>query len=154
MKTIITYGTFDLFHVGHVRLLQRLSALGDRLVVGISTDEFNDEKGKRSFSSFKERAEIVSSCRFVSEVFAEEGWGQKREDIIRFNADIFVMGDDWLGKFDDLGDICDVQYVPRTEDISTTAIKKSLSKINAPELDRLESSLHDVLEIVRAMAEK
>ena len=154
MRTIITYGTFDLFHVGHVRLLQRLFELGDRLVVGISTDDFNEKKGKKSFYSYEERAEIVASCKYVSEVFPEKEWGQKRLDVMHYSADVFVMGDDWQGKFDELADICEVKYLPRTDAISTTYIKKSLSKIRPPELDKLESSLHDVLDIVRALSEK
>ncbi|MDF7674234.1 adenylyltransferase/cytidyltransferase family protein [Acetobacteraceae bacterium ESL0709] len=126
MKTVITYGTFDLFHVGHVRLLKRARALGTRLCVGISTDEFNARKCKKAVHSFAERAEIVSSSQFVDHVFAEEGWEQKRGDIIRYSASVFVMGDDWLGEFDFLSDICQVVYLPRTEKISTTGIRENI----------------------------
>ena len=105
MKIVITYGTFDLFHVGHVRLLKRLYDIGDKLIVGISTDEFNSSKGKSSFFSYKERAEIVSSCKYVDEVFPENTWDQKASDIKKYKADIFAMGDDWEGKFDFLSDI-------------------------------------------------
>ncbi|MFA0476474.1 glycerol-3-phosphate cytidylyltransferase [Vibrio breoganii] len=151
MKTIITYGTFDLFHVGHVRLLKRLSEFGDRLIVGISSDEFNDIKGKKSFFSYAERAEIVSACRYVSEVFPEHDWEQKQRDVQRFSADIFAMGDDWEGKFDFLREHCEVIYLPRTEDVSTTDIKRTLSSLKKSDLDKIESSLHNVIEIVRAM---
>lgn len=148
-RVVITYGTFDLFHVGHVRLLKRLSELGDKLIVGISTDEFNEVKGKRSFFSYSERAEIVNSCKYVDCVFPESSWDQKRHDIQKFNASIFAIGDDWFGKFDDLKDICDVVYLPRTEDISTTKIKQTLTKINNKELDKIESSLHDIIDVVK-----
>ncbi|MEZ9946515.1 glycerol-3-phosphate cytidylyltransferase [Vibrio breoganii] len=151
MTTVITYGTFDLFHVGHVRLLKRLSELGDRLVVGISSDQFNELKGKTSFFSYAERAEIVAACRYVSEVFPEHDWEQKQSDVLRFNADIFAMGDDWEGKFDFLGEHCEVVYLPRTENISTTDIKKMLSSLKKSELEKIEKSLHNVIEIVKAM---
>ncbi|MEG9361332.1 adenylyltransferase/cytidyltransferase family protein [Vibrio cholerae] len=151
MKTVITYGTFDLFHVGHVRLLKRLSELGDRLIVGISSDDFNELKGKKSFFSYEERAEIVLSSKYVDFVFPENTWEQKREDIIKYNAHLFAMGDDWAGKFDSLMDICDVVYLPRTEDISTTKIKQSLNSFQRKEIDKIEESLHSVIEIVRAL---
>ncbi|GGI67237.1 glycerol-3-phosphate cytidylyltransferase [Shewanella gelidii] len=128
MKTIITYGTFDLFHIGHVRLLERLSALGDQLIVGVSTDEFNAMKGKMAFFSYRQRAEIVSACRFVDAVFPEQHWQQKARDIQTYHADIFAIGDDWQGKFDDLKKYCQVVYLPRTEDISTTEIKDNLAR--------------------------
>lgn len=154
MKTVITYGTFDLFHVGHVRLLKRLSELGDKLIVGISSDEFNLLKGKSSFFSYEERAEIINSCVYVSDVFPEHNWQQKRDDIIKYGADVFAMGDDWQGKFDGLSNICEVIYLPRTEDVSTTQIKKALSKIDSEELDKIESSLHDVISIVKSLSGK
>jgi glycerol-3-phosphate cytidylyltransferase len=152
MVTVITYGTFDLFHVGHVRLLKRLSELGDRLVVGISSDEFNEVKGKTSFFSYEERAEIVAACQYVDEVFPEHYWEQKKNDIERFSADIFAMGDDWKGKFDSLSEFCEVIYLQRTEDISTTQIKKTLSTLKRSELEKVERSLHDVISIVKAMS--
>lgn len=154
MKTIITYGTFDLFHVGHIRLLKRLSELGDRLIVGISSDEFNAAKGKHSFFSYKERAEIIESCKYVTEVFPEANWEQKRSDVMKYKADIFAMGDDWKGKFDELKDVCEVVYLPRTEDISTTDIKNALSKLDDAELDKIETSLHDVIGIVKRLSLK
>ena len=128
--TIITYGTFDLFHVGHVRLLRRLAALGDRLVVGCSTDEFNAIKGKTCVMSYEDRMEILRSCSYVDEVFPEDGWDQKRDDIKRFGASVFAMGDDWKGEFDDLADLCEVLYLPRTENVSTTDLKKRVHKQN------------------------
>jgi len=152
MKVVITYGTFDLFHVGHIRLLKRLRALGDELVVGISTDEFNLSKGKQSFFSYEERAEILESCKYVSKVFPENNWQQKRDDIKKNEASIFAMGDDWAGEFDDLEDLCQVIYLPRTEGISTTDIKSTFSKLDADELDKIESSLHDVITLVKSLS--
>lgn len=125
-RIVLTYGTFDIFHVGHVRLLRRARALGDRLIVGCSTDEFNAQKGKKSVFSFEERQEILSSCRYVDQVIPETEWAQKRNDILKYKADIFVMGDDWRGKFDDLSDLTEVVYLARTEDISTTQIRKEV----------------------------
>ncbi|HIF9371807.1 TPA: glycerol-3-phosphate cytidylyltransferase [Photobacterium damselae] len=151
-KIVLTYGTFDLFHVGHIRLLKRLSSLGDELIVGISTDEFNATKGKESFFSYEERAEIVASCKYVSKVFPESCWGQKELDIKKYNADIFAMGNDWEGKFDNLESICKVIYLPRTEDISTTKIKKSLSALKTSDLDKIEKAVHDTLNIVRSLS--
>lgn len=151
MKVVITYGTFDLFHVGHIRLLKRLHDLGDKLLVGISTDEFNLSKGKKSFFSYTERAEIVESCQYVDFVFPESSWNQKENDIIEYKANIFAMGNDWEGKFDDLSKLCEVIYLPRTEDISTTSIKDSLKKINSNELDKVESTLHDVIDIIKSL---
>ena len=126
MKTVITYGTFDLFHLGHVRLLRRLSELGDRLIVGCSTDEFNSRKGKTSVMPYRHRVEILQACRYVWKVIPEETWEQKRDDILREQADIFGIGADWEGKFDDLKDICEVVYLPRTEGISTTELRDSV----------------------------
>ena len=130
MTKIITYGTFDLFHVGHVRLLKRLCELGDQVVVGCSTDEFNEIKGKKTVVSFAERCEILLSCKYVHSVFAENSWDQKIDDIRREKVNIFAIGDDWEGKFDFLREYCDVIYLPRTKDISSTILKyraKSLS---------------------------
>ncbi|HIF9502957.1 TPA: glycerol-3-phosphate cytidylyltransferase [Photobacterium damselae] len=153
MKVVITYGTFDLFHVGHVRLLKRLSSLGDKLFVGLSSDEFNRNKGKKSFFSYSEREEILNSCRYVDFVFPEDNWQQKKDDILKYEADIFAMGDDWKGKFDDLKNYCDVIYLPRTEDISTTEIKKTLSSVNEKELDNIEKQLHSVISIVKSLSQ-
>lgn len=126
MIKVITYGTFDLFHVGHVEILRRAKKLGDYLVVGLSSDEFNLEKGKTSFYSFEERKRILESIRFVDEVIKEEKWEQKVEDIEKNEIDIFVMGDDWIHKFDFLKNYCEVRYLPRTANISTSFIKNEL----------------------------
>ena len=122
-KTVITFGTFDVFHVGHVRVLNRSAALGDRLVVGVSSDKLNfAKKGRNPVFREDERLEIVANVRVVDEVFIEESLEQKREYVLEHSADILVMGDDWQGKFDHLGDICEVVYLPRTPSVSTTAI--------------------------------
>jgi glycerol-3-phosphate cytidylyltransferase len=124
-----TYGTFDLFHVGHIRLLQRISAMAERLVVGCSTDAFNAIKGKRTVASFEERVETLRACRYVDHVFAERDWHQKPEDIARFGADVFVMGGDWEGRFDDLAAHCTVRYLPRTEGVSSTQLKQRAGRV-------------------------
>lgn len=152
MKTVITYGTFDIFHAGHARLLQRARSLGDRLVVGVSTDEFNSVKGKRSVFTFEERAEIVGSIRFVDEVFAENSWDQKRDDIKRFGATTFVIGSDWAGRFDDLSDIVDVVYLQRTPSVSTTEVKASLKAFSSQQVEALRDAVNVVSAIVKDLA--
>ena len=127
LKTVITYGTFDLFHVGHLKLLERARALGDRLVVGVSTDAFNEGKGKRTVIPYADRAAIVRAIRCVDDVIPEESWEQKPDDIRRLGVTTFVMGDDWRGKFDDLKDLCEVVYLPRTSMVSTTSIKEAVA---------------------------
>ncbi|WP_076411074.1 glycerol-3-phosphate cytidylyltransferase [Shewanella sp. UCD-KL12] len=127
MTTVITYGTFDLFHYGHVRLFKRLKTMGDRLIVAVSTDEFNALKGKAAFFSYQQRVEIVASCRYVDLVIPETNWKQKSQDIINLNIDLFGMGSDWQGEFDELTSLCKVIYLDRTDQISTTEIKNSLS---------------------------
>lgn len=119
----LTYGTFDLFHVGHVRLFQRIKQRFDRLVVAVSTDEFNALKGKRSVVPFADRVEMVRACRFVDEVIAEADWAQKEIDILQHAADALVMGDDWQGRFDHLGALCRVLYLARTEGVSSSELK-------------------------------
>lgn len=126
MKTIITYGTFDILHAGHIHLLRRARSLGDRLVVGLSTDAFNQGKHKSSLLNYENRKLVLEAIRYVDEVFPEETWEQKADDIRRYSADVFVMGDDWTGKFDFLGEYCSVLYLPRTPSISTTDIRSSL----------------------------
>lgn len=128
-KTVLTYGTFDLFHVGHLRLLKRLKTLGNKLIVAISTDEFNEIKGKKTIIPFNQRAEIVQEISYVDIVIAETNWEQKEQDIKSNNVDIFAMGDDWSGKFDHLKEFCEVVYLPRTESISSTEIKTALGDI-------------------------
>ena len=123
MKKIITFGTFDVFHLGHLRILERSRELGDYLVVGVSTDEMSiDKKGRPPIYGFAERCRILMALEVVDEVFPEESLEQKRKYIQENNADILVMGDDWKGKFDCLQDICSIVYLPRTPAISTTAI--------------------------------
>lgn len=140
-RTVLTYGTFDLFHIGHLRLIERLAAMGDRLIVGVSTDEFNATKGKTSVVSYEDRADIVSSIKGVDLVLPEEGWDQKARDIEDNDVDVFVMGDDWKGKFDHLGELCEVVYLPRTQGISSTAIKQMLSAFDPVHLDELQSAV-------------
>lgn len=130
MKKIITYGTYDLFHYGHIRFLQRAKALGDYLVVAVSSDEFTRLKNKECIIPYKERAAIVSAIKYVYKVIKEEYWEQKEKDIIENNIDIFVMGDDWKGKFDYLRKLCEVVYLPRTKNVSTTILKEYFIKKN------------------------
>lgn len=126
--TVITFGTFDVLHVGHVRVLNRAAEMGDRLVVGVSSDELNfSKKGRYPVFSQDERLEIVSNIKVVDSVFVEESLELKREYVVEHEADILVMGDDWEGKFDFLNDICKVVYLPRTPSVSTTAIIEHIS---------------------------
>lgn len=148
MTTVITYGTFDLFHIGHLRLLQRLRSLGDRLVVGVSTDEFNAVKGKKTVVPYAHRADIVASIREVDVVFPEDNWAQKRDDIVRERVDIFAMGDDWVGRFDDLSDLCKVVYLPRTRDVSTTEIRQMVTALHAERVDELQRAVQHVQDLV------
>ena len=127
-KIVLTYGTFDMFHIGHLNLLNRLKSLGDKLIVAVSTDEFNSIKGKKTLIPFEQRALIVQNIKCVDMVISEKNWEQKIDDIKKYNVDIFAMGDDWKGKFDFLKDYCEVIYLPRTQNISTTELKKELNK--------------------------
>ena len=120
MKRVITYGTYDLLHWGHIRLLKRAKELGDYLIVALSTDEFNAIKGKKAYHNYEERKMMLEAIRYVDLVIPENNWDQKINDIKEYHADIFVMGDDWEGKFDELKEYCEVVYLPRTEGISTT----------------------------------
>lgn len=126
MKKVITYGTFDLIHHGHINILQRAKDLGDYLIVGLSSDEFNALKGKAAYHPYEERKMILEAIKYVDEVIPEHNWGQKVSDIQEHNADVFVMGSDWEGKFDELKEHCEVIYLPRTEGISTSKIKTDL----------------------------
>ena len=148
MRTVITYGTFDIFHAGHLNILRRARELGDRLVVGVSTDEFNLLKGKRCVFPYEERAAIVSAVRYVDEVFPESSWEQKRADIIRYSADTFVMGDDWRGMFDDLYDVVQIVYLPRTPSVSTTEVKDALRGLTRQQIEALKSAVDVVSTIV------
>lgn len=126
MRKVITYGTFDLLHHGHINILKRARQLGDYLIVGLSSDEFNAIKGKASYLSYQQRKVILEAVKYVDEVIPEHDWGQKVSDIRNHQVAIFVMGSDWEGKFDDLYDFCEVVYLPRTEGISTSKIKADL----------------------------
>lgn len=150
-RVVITYGTFDLFHYGHLMLLRRLRALGDKLLVGVSTDEFNQVKGKRTIIPFDHRIALVGAVRYVDECFAEHHWEQKRDDILRFKATVFAMGDDWQGKFDHLKSLCEVVYLPRTENISSTEIKYTLNTKLVDELDRISGAVDKLQDIVKAL---
>lgn len=123
---VITYGTFDFLHIGHINILRRAKELGDYLVVAVSTDEFNRSKHKQSYSTYEERKVIVESIRYVDLVIPEHNWEQKPDDIKKHQIDIFVMGSDWTGQFDFLNEHCQVRYLPRTEGISSTRIKSGL----------------------------
>lgn len=130
MKRIITFGTFDVFHIGHLRILERARALGDYLIVGVSTDQMNfDKKGRYPIYTKEERWEIIAALRCVDEVFWEESMSLKRHYLQKYRADVLVMGDDWASKFDEFNDICEVKYLTRTPSISTTAV---IEKIRIP----------------------
>lgn len=130
MKKVITYGTFDLLHYGHINLLQRAKSYGDYLVVGLSTDDFNAQKNKTCYFSYEERKKMLEALRCVDLVIPEENWEQKISDVKEYRIDTFVMGDDWKGKFDYLADYCQVVYLPRTPEISTSKIKSELGSKN------------------------
>lgn len=130
MRTILTYGTFDLLHIGHINLLRRAKNLGDRLIVALSTDEFNRvEKNKICTNNYADRKVILESLRFVDLVIPEENWEQKTTDVDKYNVDVFVIGDDWKGHFDYLKAKCEVVYLPRTANISTSGIKNLIMAI-------------------------
>ncbi len=139
-KTVITYGTFDMFHIGHLRLLRRLADLGDKLIVAVSADEFNELKDKTVLIPYEQRAEIVRNIKCVDTVIPESTWEQKIDDINKYDVDIFAIGDDWKGKFDFLKEHCEVVYLERTKDISTTQLKKSLTNfLSIPKEDILNA---------------
>ena len=133
MRRILTYGTFDLLHYGHIRLLKRAKQLGDYLVVALSTDEFNEIKGKKAYHNYETRKKMLEAIRYVDLVIPEENWEQKINDVEKYEVDIVVMGSDWAGsdKFNYLQDYCEVVYLDRTEGISTTKIKEDL-KLQEP----------------------
>jgi len=128
MKKVITYGTYDLLHYGHINILERAKALGDYLIVALSTNEFNKLKGKECYFDFEVRKKMLLALRAVDEVIREDTWEQKELDVKKHKVDIFTIGDDWKGKFDFLEKVCSVVYLPRTPEISTTQIKQSLKK--------------------------
>lgn len=144
--TVITYGTFDMFHVGHLRLLKRMAELGERTIVGVSTDAFNERKGKKALIPFEERKEIIESLRFVDLVIPEEDWNQKVSDIQLYGVQTFVMGDDWQGRFDSLKPYCDVVYLERTSGVSSTELRGSLSRLLSS-----EKEISDVLGLLRSL---
>jgi len=148
MKTILTYGTYDLFHIGHLRLLQRLASLGDRLIVGVSTDEFNHLKGKKTVVPFADRIEIVQSLRCVDLAIPETCWEQKTNDIKTHAVTTFGMGSDWEGRFDDLKPYCEVVYLPRTEGISSTHIRKTLKILDQTHIGELKQALDLISSII------
>ena len=127
MKKVITYGTYDLLHVGHINLLRRAKELGDYLIVVLSSDEFNAIKHKTAYHPYEARKTILEAIKYVDEVLPEYTWEQKIKDVVDNQVDVFVMGDDWKGQFDFLKDYCEVVYLPRTEGISTTKIKADLN---------------------------
>lgn len=128
MRRILTYGTFDLLHYGHIRLLKRAKELGDYLIVAVSTDEFNAIKNKKSYHNYETRKKMLEAIRYVDLVIPEENWEQKKDDVINYHVDVVVMGSDWEGsdRFDYLKDYCEVTYLPRTKGVSTTKIKEEL----------------------------
>ena len=151
-KVIITYGTFDLFHIWHVNFLKRAKKLWDYLIVCISTDEFNNIKWKKSIFPFEERKTILESIKYVDKVIPEENWEQKIKDIKKYNVDIFVIWDDWKGKFDYLKDYwIEVIYLPRTKWISSTDIKKTLKKLNENSIKNIEETLDMLLELKKIL---
>lgn len=140
-RVVLTYGTFDLFHVGHLNLLRRAKELGDHLIVGVSTDEFNAIKGKKTIIDFKDRLEIVRSIRYVDDVVGESSWDQKISDVQRLGVDTFVMGDDWKGQFDFLDKFCNVVYLPRTVGISSTNLRVLLNGADGLQVNELRKAL-------------
>jgi glycerol-3-phosphate cytidylyltransferase len=147
-KRVITYGTFDMFHIGHLELLKRVSEFADETIVAVSTDEFNEVKGKKTIIPYAQRAEIVEAIRYVDSVIPENNWSQKIDDIQTHNIDLFIMGDDWKGKFDDLKPYCSVLYLPRTQDISSTKLKSALKTFSAINTNELNQAL-EVLQRIK-----
>lgn len=141
MTTVLTYGTFDLFHIGHLNLINRLADMGDRLVIAVSTDEFNAGKGKTSVVSYEDRARIISSIKGVDLVIPETSWEQKASDIKEHDVDIFAIGEDWTGKFDELKELCEVVYLPRTDGISSTEIKQMLRVLDPQHITEMQDAL-------------
>lgn len=148
-RIILTYGTFDLFHVGHLRILERLRGMGDKLMVGVSTDEFNKIKGKSTIIRYADRAAIVGALKCVDGVFPENDWDQKIDDVKRLGVAVFGMGDDWAGKFDFLENYCQVVYLPRTEGVSSTDLKRVLNVLSKSHIEELKTALDIISGIVK-----
>jgi len=147
-KTVITYGTFDMFHIGHLKLLRRLSEMGDKVIVAVSTDEFNKLKGKKTLIPYDQRAAIVEAIDCVDKVIPEQTWEQKLSDVRSYGVDVFAIGDDWTGEFDFLEEFCEVVYLPRTSNISTTELKRSLKRFLSISQDDLHKAF-EVLDLLR-----
>jgi glycerol-3-phosphate cytidylyltransferase len=141
MTTVLTYGTFDLFHIGHLNLINRLADMGDRLIIAVSTDEFNAGKGKTSVVSYEDRARIIGSIKGVDLVIPETSWEQKATDIKEHDVDVFAIGEDWAGKFDELKELCEVVYLPRTDGISSTEIKQMLRVLDPQHITEMQDAL-------------
>lgn len=147
-KTVITYGTFDMFHIGHLKLLRRLSELGDKVIVAVSTDEFNELKGKKTLIPYDQRAAIVEAIDCVDLVIPEASWEQKSSDVQEYGVDVFAIGEDWKGEFDFLKEYCEVVYLERTKNISTTELKRSLKRFLSISSDDLKQAF-DILDMLR-----
>ncbi len=148
---VLTYGTFDMFHIGHLNILKRAKKLGDRLIVGVSTDEFNKIKGKKTLIPYEDRKTIVEAIRYVDLVIPEHSWEQKIEDIKKYDIDILVMGDDWKGKFDHLAKYCEVVYLPRTKGISSSYLKKAIKSFY--DLDSLKDAIETMQTFLKNFKE-
>ncbi|RUM66175.1 MAG: glycerol-3-phosphate cytidylyltransferase [Sulfurospirillum sp.] len=146
-KRAITYGTFDMFHVGHLELLKRIKNHAEEIVVAVSTDDFNTIKGKKTIIPYAQRAQIVEAIRYVDRVIPEHSWEQKLEDIRKYQIDALIMGDDWEGKFDFLKPYCEVIYLPRTKDISSTELKETLKAISCVNVRELNHALEILTRI-------
>ncbi len=147
-KRVITYGTFDMFHVGHLELLKRIKQYGNELIVAVSTDAFNEIKGKKTIIPYQHRAQIVEAIKYVDKVIPEEHWEQKVEDIQKYKIDTLIMGDDWRGKFDFLKEYCEVIYLPRTKGISSTELKETLKTLSSVNINELNHAL-EILKRIR-----
>ncbi len=145
MALVLTYGTFDLLHVGHVNLLRRARELGDRLLVGLSSDRFNTIKNKTSTQCYADREAVLRAIRYVDDVFPEDSWEQKADDIRRYGAQTLVMGSDWAGHFDALADQCQVRYLPRTEDISSSSLK---ARIRLDGFDQIPNGVASLTKLI------
>lgn len=152
-KVVLTYGTFDLFHTGHLSLLNRLKALGDELVVGVTTDEFNTLRGKQTIFGFEDRIQIIRNLKCVDRAISLQNGEQKVVDIRRYGVSIFGMGNDWEGRFDDLMVHCEVIYLARTENISSTHIKKLLDVLDRTHVSDHTKELNPTTSIVGALDE-